>query len=265
MKKIRVAVLQISAGLDVSRNLQRLRRLLARVPAVDIIAVPEVFAIRGADHDYRRSAEPVGGDVIEQMSVVARERGSWVLAGSVIEKAGSHIYNTCVLLNRRGRVTATYRKIHLFEAHLDNGKHIRESDAYEPGNRPTVAGIEGWRAGLSICYDLRFPELFRYYVARGACLFFVPSNFTQKTGKDHWEMLLRARAIENQCFVVAPNQCGANPVTGIGSYGHSMVVGPWGEVMCEAGAKETALIADLDPQLLTRTRRRIPALKHRVV
>jgi nitrilase len=116
---------------------------------------------------------------------------------------------------------------------------------------------------MSVCYDLRFPELYRLYTERGARLLFVPSNFTQRTGRDHWEVLCRARAIENQCFVVAPNQCGANPATGIASHGHSVVVGPWGEVLCEAGDDETVLTARLDIGALEATRRRVPALDHR--
>jgi len=127
-----------------------------------------------------------------------------------------------------------------------------------------MADIEGWSAGLGICYDLRFPELFRHYAARGAGLLFLPSNFTQRTGRDHWEVLLRARAIENQCFIVAPNQCGENDAIGVASHGHSMCVGPWGEVLCEGGSKEAILTAELDPALLMSTRRRIPALKHMV-
>jgi nitrilase len=126
-----------------------------------------------------------------------------------------------------------------------------------------MAEIEGWSCGLAICYDLRFPELFRYYSRHGAALFFVPSNFTQKTGKDHWETLARARAIENQAFVVAPNQCGVNPRTGIASHGHSLVVGPWGDVLAVAGDKETILTVALQPEALHRTRARIPVLRHR--
>jgi len=263
MKNLRVAIVQLSAGGNVERNLQKMRNLLSGIRPVDLIAVPEVFAIRGTDQDYRNIAEQVDGPIVVQMAEIAAEKAAWVLAGTFIEKDGNHIYNTSVLLNRSGEITATYRKIHLFEVHLDNGKLIRESDAYEAGNTPVVVEIEGWRAGLSICYDLRFPELFRHYSKEGAHLFLIPSNFTQRTGKDHWEVLLRARAIENQCFVVAPNQCGANPATGIASYGHSMVAGPWGEIMCQADTKETVLLAELDRVQLTRTRERLPALKHR--
>ncbi|MCX7933834.1 MAG: carbon-nitrogen hydrolase family protein, partial [Planctomycetota bacterium] len=153
--------------------------------------------------------------------------------------------------------------IHLFEARLEDGRVIRERDLYAPGRKPCLAKAAGWPAGLAICYDLRFPELFRLYAQRGALLFFLPSNFTQRTGRDHWETLVRARAIENQCFVIAPNQCGANPATGVMSHGHSLIVGPWGEILAAAGDEETVIAADLDPELLRRSRHRVPAWQHR--
>ncbi|MEI6807175.1 MAG: carbon-nitrogen hydrolase family protein [bacterium] len=264
MKKLRIAIIQTKAGPDVDRNMRNLTKLMASVRVADIIALPEVFSVRGSCEAYKKAAQPVNGPVIGMVSELARRMSAWILAGSIIEKVGRRAYNTSVLLDRRGKVRATYRKIHLFEAHLESGQHIRESDAYSAGEKPVMADIEGWSAGLGICYDLRFPELFRHYAARGAGLLFLPSNFTQRTGRDHWEVLLRARAIENQCFIVAPNQCGENDAIGVASHGHSMCVGPWGEVLCEGGSKEAILTAELDPALLMSTRRRIPALKHMV-
>jgi nitrilase len=199
------------------------------------------------------------------MAETAKARHAYLLAGSLLERAGEKVYNTSVLFDRSGAVAATYRKIHLFEARLEDGTRIREAEAYDPGREPVAADIEGWQAGLAICYDLRFPELFRTYAAQGAHLLFVPSNFTQRTGKDHWEVLVRARAIENQCFVVAPNQCGVNPATGVRSHGHSMIVGPWGEVLAAAADEESVILAKLDPADLAATRNRVPALRHRVL
>jgi predicted amidohydrolase len=265
MKTLKIAIVQTSASRDMGRNLQDLSRRTADIRHIDLIALPEVFAVRGSADDYRHAAESLRGRVVNEMAGLARKKKAWVLAGSIIEKCGKRTFNTSVLLDRRGRIVGIYRKIHLFEARLEGGKHIRESDAYEAGRTPTVVDIEGWRAGLSICYDLRFPELFRIYSDRKAHLLFVPSNFTQRTGKDHWEVLLRARAIENQCFVVAPNQCGMNEAIGVSSYGHSMAVGPWGEVLCKAGTHQRIFIVELDPRLLTNTRRRIPALRHRIL
>ena len=263
LRPLRILLLQNSAGADVEANLGRIEARMRKVPACDLVALPEVFAIRGNDADYRTVAERLPGPITKRLMVLAARRRAWVLVGSVIEQGRGKIYNTSVLINRQGRIVAHYRKIHLFEANLDNGQVVRESDIYTAGAKPVMAEVEGWRCGLAICYDLRFPELFRYYSRHGAALFFVPSNFTQKTGKDHWATLVRARAIENQAFVVAPNQCGANPRTGIVSHGHSLVVGPWGDVLAAAGDKEAVLTARLQPDELRRTRARIPVLQHR--
>lgn len=262
-RPLKVAVVQVNAGNNLEHNLKRIGRIIARFKTCDLIALPEVFALRGSDDDYRAHAQPMTGAIVKWLENIARCRRAWILAGSIIEKAGGKCFNTCLLFDRSGRIRAKYRKIHLFEAHLDNGQSVRESDIYSAGNRSVTANIEGWTCGLAICYDLRFPELFRHYSARGAHLFFIPANFTQKTGKDHWETLLRARAIENQAFVVAPDQCGANPKTGIASYGNSMIVGPWGEIICRAGERECVLTATLNPDDLRRTRKRIPVLQHR--
>ena len=265
MKTLRVALVQLSAGRKVEDNLRKVKELATPLSKIDLIALPEVFAVRGSNADYRSAAESLDGRIIREMSALACSKQAWVLAGSIIEKAGQRRFNTSVLIDRRGRIAGTYRKMHLFEARLDNGKRIREADTYDPGKTPLLVEIDGWRTGLSICYDLRFPELFRHYAAQGAHLILAPSNFTQRTGKDHWEILIRARAIENQCFVVAPDQCGINRVIGVPSYGHSAIVGPWGEVLADAGTAERILTLDLDPSLLTATRRRIPALRHRVL
>jgi predicted amidohydrolase len=230
---------------------------------VDLVALPEVFALRGADEDFRRAAEPLPGRAAGMLARMAAERGCWILAGSVIEREDGAIYNTSVVLDRAGRIAAAYRKIHLFEVNLEAGARIREEDIFRSGGPPRMVVIEGWRCGLSICYDLRFPELYRHYAREGAHLLFAPSNFTQRTGRDHWDILVRARAIENQCYLVAPAQCGANPCTGIVSHGHSLVAGPWGEPLAEAGDEETTIYATLSPDELHRIRKRIPALEHR--
>ena len=264
MRKISVAVIQNSAGQCAEANLRRLERFAAGVRA-DILALPEVFALRGADDDYRRIAQPCAGQLGRWAAALARRKGAWLLAGSIIERSGKRFYNTSLLFDRRGVLRATYRKIHLFEARLEDGRWIRERDLYAAGRRPCFVRAAGWPAGLAICYDLRFPELFRLYSRQGALLFFLPSNFTQRTGKDHWETLVRARAIENQCFVIAPNQCGANPATGVVSYGHSLVAGPWGEILAVAGDEEAVITAALDPELLRLSRTRVPAWRHRAM
>jgi deaminated glutathione amidase len=260
---LRVALVQTSAGTDVAANAAETEKLIADAPDCDLLALPEVLTVRGGHEDYVRAAEPLAGPTVGRLSEIASRRSTWILAGSIVERDGDMRYNTCVLIDREGKVAAMYRKIHLFEVHLPDGLTVREQDDYSAGREPVMADIEGWSAGLSICYDLRFPELYRQYSAAGASILFAPANFTQRTGQDHWEVLLRARAIENQCFVVAPDQCGANPVTGIESYGNSMVVDPWGKVLCRAGSEPCVLTAELKPEALKRTRARVPALQHR--
>ncbi len=260
---MQVTLIQNAAGRVVAANLAALDARLMNEEPADLIVLPEVFAIRGNDGDLREAAEPLNGRQVTWLADTARRHKAWVLGGSILERAGERIFNTTVLVDRSGKVAATYRKMHLFEAVLESGVIVRERDVYEAGDHPVMAGIEGWSCGLSICYDVRFPELYRVYAKRGASLLLIPSNFTQNTGKCHWETLVRARAIENQCFVVAPNQCGINSATGVASYGHSLIVGPWGDVLAEGGPEETTLRATLDKAEVERVRARVPALKHR--
>lgn len=262
MDLLRVAIVQLSAGIDVLRNVARVDELLGNAGETDLVALPEVFSARGEHDDYVRAAESIPGPTTEHFSRIAINLNSWVLAGSIIENAADGIYNTSVLIDRAGDIAASYRKIHLFEARLDNGTVISESDTYERGHEPKLVDMDGWKCGMSICYDLRFPEMYRKYALQGAHLLFVPANFTQRTGRDHWEILVRARAIENQCFVVAPNQCGANSSTGVVSYGNSIVVGPWGEVLCRAGESECILTAELNIEDVEKIRSRIPVIRH---
>ncbi len=264
-KILGVVVVQNSAGPMQAENLDTLQRMLAHVPRSDIIALPEVFAARGGDDDLRKSAKAIPSDLSRWLAALASKQRCWVLAGSVLEQHKGSIYNTCLVFDRQGKIRARYRKIHLFEARLDDGRVIREQSLYEAGARPVLVNIEGWVCGLSICYDLRFPELYRLYSSCGAHLMFAPANFTRRTGKDHWEILVRSRAIENQCFVVAPNQCGKNRATGVISHGHSLVVAPWGETLVQAGSREICMSAMLDPALLREARGRVPVLLHRKI
>ena len=262
MKDLTVTLVQLSAGTEVAANLTRVTELLRNVSPADLTVLPEVFTVRGGDADYRQNAEPIPGPATDFAAALARGRREWVLAGSVVEKCGRRIYNTSVLLNRRGKIAARYRKIHLFAATLDTGQVVREDETFRPGSRPVLADVDGWRCGLSICYDLRFPELFRRYAHGGARVLLIPANFTQRTGKDHWEVLLRARAIENQCYVVAPGQCGTNERTGVESYGHSMVVDPWGRILARAARSERVLTVRLEAERIRSIRLRIPVLEH---
>jgi len=261
---LRVTLIQNDAVSDLQANMAWIEEHLPATGSTDLVALPEVFAFRGDDDEYRSHAEPSDGALAKRLAASAARMQSWLLAGSIIERAGDNAcFNTSLLFDRSGRLVATYRKMHLFEAHLEGGRVIRESDVYNPGTTPALVSIEGWVCGLSICYDLRFPELYRHYAAQSANVLLIPSNFTQRTGRDHWEVLLRARAIENQSFVIAPDQCGRNPRTQCKSHGHSMAVGPWGEVLASAEDKPAVLQVTLMPAMLQETRARVPALAHR--
>jgi predicted amidohydrolase len=263
MNPLTLTLVQMDPGPQPEPNLRRVEELLGQVRGADLVALPEVFVARGNTADYRGAAEPVPGPTSERLGRLAARHRVWLLAGSVLEAEHDLVYNTALLFDRQGRLAARYRKIHLFEATLDTGQVVREQDAYEPGAEPVMADIEGWKTGISICYDLRFPELYRHYAEQGAHLLLVPANFTQRTGKDHWEVLLRARAIENQCFVAAPDLCGTNIRTGVVSHGHSLVVDPWGRVLADADDKQGLVSAELDPGRLEDVRRRVPVLEHR--
>ena len=260
---LRVTLVQNAAGADQKANLHWIGKHLPISGATDLVVLPEVFAFRGSDDEYRAAAEPLDGPLAKWLAGQAIRTQAWILAGSVLERDGSHIYNTSLLFNRHGDLVSTYRKIHLFEAQLESGQIIRESDVYQAGDHPVQVTVDSWRCGLSICYDVRFPELYRHYTSQGATLLLIPANFTQRTGRDHWEVLVRARAIENQCFVIAPDQCGLNPHTRCRSHGHSLALGPWGETLAAAADEPAILQVTLDPELLRTTRQRIPALAHR--
>ncbi len=265
---MRVSVCQMRSGEDVEANVVTAEGLLhqAADDGADLGALPEVFTYLGRSTGRAASAEPVPGPTSERLSAVARDRGMWVLGGSVLEADDGRVFNTSVLFDRTGELVARYRKIHLYDVELPDQPPIRESDTFTPGEQLVTQATEQSRLGLSICYDLRFPELYRDLMVLGAEVFFVPSQFQHTTGVAHWAVLLRARAIENQCFVVAPAQWGAFGREGSNrrSYGHSMIVDPWGRVLVEAPEEgDGVFAADLDLTELREIRNRLPALQHR--
>ena len=255
---LRVVAVQTASGAEVAANLAALEELLPAPGTADLVVLPECFACRGTRTTLRQAAEPVNGSLTRWLADTAARLGCWVLGGSLPERDGARVYNTSLLVDRRGRLRAVYRKIHLFRARLADGTVVSERACYAPGTQPGLARIEAWRCGLSICFDLRFPELYRSYAVQGAALLLIPSDFTDETGRAHWEVLVRARAIENQCFVVAPNQCGRNAQTGVKSHGHSLIVDPWGRILARGGTAPGRLAATLDPSLGAGIRRRLP-------
>jgi predicted amidohydrolase len=265
---MRVSVCQMRSGEDVAANVATAEGLLnlAADGGADLAALPEVFTYLGRSSGRAAAAEPVPGPTTERLAVIARERQMWVLGGSVLESDGGRVFNTSVLFDRSGELVARYRKIHLYDVELPDQRPIRESDTFTAGEQLVTHATEQARLGLSICYDLRFPELYRGLMVLGAEVLCVPSQFQHTTGTAHWEVLLRARAIENQCFVVAPGQWGAFGREGSNrrSYGHSMIVDPWGRVLVEAPEEGDGVFGtDLDLTELHDIRTRLPALQHR--
>jgi predicted amidohydrolase len=266
---MRVALCQMNAGRDdVETNVATAERLLheAADQGADLAALPEVFPFYGGAARIREIATPVPGPLTDRLAAIARDRSMWVLGGSVQELDGDRVFNTSALFDRAGEIVARYRKIHLFDAEPTGQRPLKESTAYAGGDQLITHETEFCRVGLSICYDLRFPELYRGLMALGAQVLFVPSAFTQVTGQAHWEVLLRARAIEDQCFVVAPAQWGpwGEPGQDRRTYGNSMVVDPWGSVLVRAPAEGDGVwMADLDLHELQRIRVAMPVLSHR--
>jgi len=262
--RIKVAVIQMQSGENKEQNLSRAESLIADAAGhgACLVALPELFNWRGPKKEFNKHAEPIPGPTINKLSNIALSHNVYILAGSIIEKSPSDkkAFNTSILLSNRGRIIALYRKLNLFQFQLKNGLAVNETTLFIPGDRISSARLPWGRFGLSICYDLRFPELYRALVKRGCVGFFVPSAFTHETGAMHWEVLLRARAIENQAFILAPNQCGINPFA-FRDYGHSMIVGPQGEVLCAASDTEDILFAELDFTYLNKIRRQLPGLK----
>jgi predicted amidohydrolase len=288
---LRAAAVQLNSTADKAANLAAADRL-ARAAAADgatLIVLPEKWTALGGDEDLRTAAEPLDGPAVEWARKIARELQIDLIAGSIVERrtenegpglaasgrlrhphAGHEkLANTSVHINPRGEVAAVYRKVHMFDVEIE-GHSYRESDLEDPGEEVVLSEMaevargnsQRIPLGMSICYDLRFPELYRILAVRGARVIVVPAAFTLPTTRDHWEVLLRARAIENQAFVVAANQIGAHP-GGQRSGGRSMIVDPWGVVLAQAGDREGHIVADLDLERQLEIRATLPSLANR--
>jgi deaminated glutathione amidase len=263
---VRVAAVQLNSTADQAANLAVADRLTrgAAADGATLIVLPEKWTAIGSDEQSRAAAEPLDGPSIGWARAIARELGVDLVAGSILERVEGHerLANTSVHVDPSGEVRAAYRKLHMFDVEVD-GRRYRESELEEPGDEiVTSETADGVELGLSICYDLRFPELYRILAVRGARVLTVPAAFTLATTRDHWETLLRARAIENQAFVIAANQVGAHP-TGAHSGGRSMIVDPWGLVLAQAQDSEGYIVADLDLVRQEEIRSRLPALANR--
>jgi deaminated glutathione amidase len=269
---MRIAVIQMTSIDDKAANLRAAERLIeiaVEEDRPDLVVLPEVWAFQGGSLEARKaSAETIpGGEAYACLAHAARRHAVWVHGGSFYERAGEKLFNATVVFDRSGREAAFYRKIHLFDVVTPDGREYRESDVVGRGEQVVTYEAEGVRLGCTICYDLRFGELYRALAAAGAQVLVVPAAFTLETGKDHWETLLRARAIENAAWVVAAAQVGTYP-THKGPracWGHSMIVDPWGHVVARVTDRPGFVSARIDLGYLGRVREMIPVHQHRVL
>jgi deaminated glutathione amidase len=264
--RIRIACVQMTSRADKAANLETAERLVAQAAATgaDVVVLPEKWNAIGDAALYHATAEPLeGGESVEAMADWSRDHGITLVGGSIAERREGRekLSNTSVVFDPEGRIVALYRKIHLFDVEV-GGVVYRESEAEEPGDEPVVCEAEDWKLGLSVCYDVRFPELYRILALEGAELVTVPAHFTTPTGKDHWHVLLRARAIENQLYVAAAAQIGET-LPGKPAYGRSLIVDPWGLVVAQAADEETVISAELDRAHLQGIRAKLPSLANR--
>lgn len=263
-----VAAIQMNSSSKIEENLDQARQLIdiAVTRGAGMVVLPENFAIMPATESQRlQAAEPEGrGEIQEFLQDQAKFHHIWVVGGTLPIKTSDpeRVRSSCCVYDTEGRRVARYDKVHLFDVNLTNGESYLESAYIEPGDRSVVANTPFGSVGLTICYDVRFPELYRKLVEAGARLLLVPSAFTKSTGEAHWRVLLRARAIENQSYLVAPAQCGEHD-NGRSTYGYSMIVDPWGEVIAELADGPGVIMAEIEVNRLTKIRDNFPSLSHR--
>jgi predicted amidohydrolase len=262
---MRAAAVQLNSTDEYDRNLDVAERLVraAAADGAELVVLPEKWTVLGSPETLRASAEPLDGPALGAAGRWARELGVFLVAGSIPELVPDQekLANTSVMFGPDGQRLATYRKIHMFDVEVGDVSY-RESAIEQAGDRIELGDLNGTKVGLTICYDLRFPELYRILALRGARVITVPSAFTERTGRDHWEVLIRARAIEDQVFMVAAGQIGFAPPH-YRSYGRSMIVDPWGVVLAQAADTEGFVSAELDLAVQDETRERLPSLRHR--
>jgi deaminated glutathione amidase len=264
-REITAAAIQMSSTPIRVENLETAERLMraAAASGANLLTLPELWSCHGLEKVYKENAEPIPGPTTDFLGNLARELGVYVLGGSILEgdPSSRKLHNTSTFFGPDGEMSAVYRKIHLFDVKAPDREYL-ESGTIAPGVEIVTAKAAGATLGLSVCYDLRFPELYRLLALRGAEVLVVPAAFTLQTGKDHWDLLLRARAVENQAFVVAPAQWGQK-ADGRWTYGRSIIVDPWGTVLAQCPDRDGYALATLDLDYLDRFRQDFPALKNR--
>ncbi len=270
--KIKVACVQINAGLSWESTWNRIKEThlpTALSHGAKIIALPEMFLMRSSAEALNNFPQEAVLEVVSETKLFCKKNRVSVLLGSLPEKNSKNpakIFNTSILVSEKGNIVTKYQKIHLFDVGISKKCTVSESKNTSSGSLVKAGAIQGLKAGLSVCYDLRFPELYRVFSKKKCEIVFVPANFTYLTGKVHWEILLRARAIENQMFIIAPNQSGSNQFNGLRSYGTSMIVSPWGNVLAKSKVSgEDVIVAELDLKYQRQLRKNFPVLKHRKI
>lgn len=265
----KVALVQMVSSASVENNLQQVEQLMkqAREEQAELVVLPENFAFMGMQEtDKLRIAETDGhGPIQQKISQLAQQLGLWVVAGTIpMKSSGTKVRASSIVFDSKGVQVARYDKIHLFDVRVSEHEAHQESLTIEPGNELVVVDTPVGKIGLTVCYDLRFPELYHQLLQKGAQLFTVPSAFTAVTGLAHWEILLRARAVENLCYVLAPNQ-GGHHENGRHTYGHSLIAEPWGKVLTQKASDAGIITADIDLQRLQQLRRQFPCVDHHVL
>lgn len=265
MKNPVIALIQSNVTENKERNIENARRLLEKAAASGpaIAVLPEIFNSPYSSKKFPRYAEPEGGKTWQMLSDAARELGLFIVGGSIPEQDESgKIYNTCFIFDAAGRQIGKHRKVHLFDIDIEGGQRFRESETLSPGSSVTVFNTPWGKMGAAICYDIRFPELFRIMTLEGAKVIFVPGAFNMTTGPAHWELTFRTRALDNQIYTVgaapARNEKGSYV-----SYANSIIVSPWGDVIGRLGTEEDILVRELDLEKVEKIRRQLPLLTHR--
>jgi deaminated glutathione amidase len=263
----RVAAVQMVSGTNVEENLAQAERLIAAAAGAGArrVALPENFSIMGRQDNERLAAAEIdgGGPTQQFLADQARHQRIWLVGGTIpLRTDAGKVTTSCLVYNDRGERVARYDKMHLFDVQLGNGEHYRESNVVMAGDQVTTLATPFGNIGLAICYDLRFPELFRRLLDAGAEIYVIPSAFTAHTGRAHWETLVRARAIENLAYVIAPGQGGRHP-NGRETHGDSMVVGPWGEILNRRATGAGVVLAECDLAQLNTVRNQLPSIQHR--
>jgi predicted amidohydrolase len=266
MSAFKAACVQLRSSDDVLENIRVASELIreAKGRGAQFVGTPENTTLMAPDGGAKleRSFDEAHDPALPSFTALAEELGIWLLIGSLaIKVSDTKTANRSFLIDPKGRIAARYSKIHLFDVDLPSGEKYRESNTVAGGDSATLADTPWGKIGMTICYDLRFPQLYRALAQKGAFMLTLPSAFTETTGKAHWHILLRARAIENGAFVFAPAQGGTH-ANGRQTYGHSLIIAPWGEILAEGGTEPDVIVADIDPAAATNARARVPNLQH---